>query len=58
MVSELDSGASGPGSSPCRGHSVVFLGNTLYSRRQDSKPVIVKCPAYQRGTRLTYLETF
>ena len=31
MVSGLDSGASGPGSSPGRGHCVVFLGKTLYS---------------------------
>ena len=31
MVSGLDSGASGQGSSPGRGHSVVFLGKTLYS---------------------------
>ena len=31
MVSALDSGASGPGSSPGRGHCVVFLGKTLYS---------------------------
>ena len=26
MVSAIDSGASGPGSSPGRGHSVVLLG--------------------------------
>ena len=31
MVSALDSGASGPGSSPDRGHCVVFLGKTLYT---------------------------
>ena len=31
MVSVLDSGASGLGSSPGRGHCVVFLGETLYS---------------------------
>ena len=31
MVSVLDSGASGLGSSPGRGHCVVFLGKTLYS---------------------------
>ena len=31
MVSALDSGASSPGSSPGRGHCVVFLGKTLYS---------------------------
>ena len=33
MVSALDSGSSGPGSSPGRGHCVVFLGKTLYSHR-------------------------
>ena len=32
MVSALDSGASGPGSSPGRGHCVVFLGKTLLSQ--------------------------
>ena len=31
MVTVLDSGASGPGSGPGRGHRVVFLGNKLYS---------------------------
>ena len=31
MISALDSGASGPGSSPDRGLCVVFLGKTLYS---------------------------
>ena len=31
MVSALVSGLSGPGSSPGRGHSVVFLGKTLNS---------------------------
>ena len=31
MVSALDSGLSGPGSAPGQGHSVVFLGKTLYS---------------------------
>ena len=31
MVSALDSGASGPGSSPGWGHCVVFLPKTLYS---------------------------
>ena len=30
MVSALDSGASAPGSSPGRGHCVVFLGRTLH----------------------------
>ena len=31
MVSALNSGSSGPGSSPGWGHCVVFLGKTLYS---------------------------
>ena len=31
MVRVLDSGSSGPGSGPCWGHCVVFLGKTLYS---------------------------
>jgi len=31
MVSALVPGASGPGSSPGRGHCVVFLGKTLNS---------------------------
>ena len=31
MVSTLDSGASSPGSSPGRGHCVVFLDKTLHS---------------------------
>ena len=31
MVSALDSGASGPGSSPGLRHCVVFFGKTLYS---------------------------
>ena len=30
MVDALDSGATAPGSSPGRGHCVVFLGKTLY----------------------------
>ena len=32
MVSALVSESSGPGSSPGRGHCVVFLGKTLYSQ--------------------------
>ena len=31
MVSVLDSGSSGPGSRPDRGHCVVFMGKTLNS---------------------------
>ena len=37
MVSTLDSGASGPGSSPGRGHCAVFLGKTLLSQCLSSK---------------------
>ena len=38
MVSALDSGSSGPGSGPGRGHSVVFLGKTLYSHGASLHP--------------------
>ena len=38
MVSALDSGSSGPGSSPSWGHCVVFLGKTLYSHRASLHP--------------------
>ena len=38
MVSALDSGASGLGSSPGRGHYVVFLGKTLHSHTASLHP--------------------
>ena len=38
MVSALDSGASGPGSGPGRGHCVVFLGKTLCSHSASLHP--------------------
>ena len=38
MVSALDAGANGPGSSPGRGHCVVFLGKTLYSHGASLHP--------------------
>ena len=38
MVSALDSGLGGPGSSPGRGHCVVFLGETLYSHSASLHP--------------------
>ena len=38
MVSALDSRASGPGSSPGRGHCVVFLGKTLNSHGASLHP--------------------
>ena len=38
MVSALESGLSGLGSSPGRGHCVVFLGKTLYFHRASLHP--------------------
>jgi len=38
MVSALVSRSSGPGSSPGRGHCVVFLGKTLYSHSASLHP--------------------
>ena len=40
MVSALDSGASGLGSSPGRGHCVVFLGKTLNSHSVSLHPSV------------------
>ena len=38
MVSALNSGSGGPGSSPGRGPCVVFLGKTLYSHSASLHP--------------------
>ena len=38
MVSELDSGSSGPGLSPGWSHCVVFLGKKLYSHSASLHP--------------------
>ena len=38
MVSALDSGSSGPGSRPSRGHCVVFIGKTLHSHSASLHP--------------------
>ena len=38
MVSALNSRSSGLGSSPGRGHCVVFLGKTLYSHSASLHP--------------------
>ena len=38
MVSVLVSGSSGPGSSPGRGHCVLFLGKTLNSHSTSLHP--------------------
>jgi len=45
MVSALNSGSSGPGSSPGRGHCVVSLGKTLYSHSALSTQVYKWVPA-------------
>ena len=45
MVSALDSGSGGPGSSPGQGHFVVFLGKTLCSHSASLHPGV------QMGTR-------
>ena len=49
MVITLDSGSSGPGSSPGRGHCVMFLGKTLYSHSASLHPGI------QMGTNKSVL---
>ena len=38
MVSALDSGSNGPGSSQRPGHCIVFLGKTLYSHSASLHP--------------------
>ena len=38
MVGALDSRSGDPGSSPGRGHCVVFLGRTLYSHSASLHP--------------------
>ena len=45
MVSVLDSGSSGPGSSLGQGHCVVFLGKTLYSHSASLHPDVNGCQA-------------
>ena len=40
MVSALVSESSGPGSSPGRGHCVVFLGKTLHSHSASLHPAV------------------
>jgi len=45
MVSALDFGSSGLGSSPGWGHGVVFLGKTLYSHSASLHPDLLMVPA-------------
>ena len=40
MVSALVIRSSGPGSSPDRGHCVVFLAKTLYSHSASLNPIL------------------
>ena len=40
MVSVLNSGSGGLGSSPGQGHCVVFLGKTLYSQSAYHHPSV------------------
>ena len=47
MVNVLDSGSSGLGSGPGRGHCVVFLGKTLYSHGASLHPGVYN--GYQRN---------
>ena len=49
MVSVLDAGASDLGSSPCRGHCVVFLGKTLYSHIASLHPGVQMGTCYLLG---------
>ena len=42
MVSALDSGVSGQGSSPGQGHCVAFLGKTPYSHSASLHPDVVE----------------
>ena len=43
MVSALDSGSSGPGSSPGWRHFIVFLDKTLYSHSASLRPAGPGC---------------
>ena len=49
MVSALDSGSSGPGLNPGRGHCVVFLGKTLYSHSASLHPGVQMCTSEYAG---------
>ena len=55
MVSVLDSGLGGQGSSPGRGHCVVFLGKTLFSHSASLHPgVQMGVPANVLGVTLQW----
>ena len=52
MVSALDFRWSGPGSSSGRGHCVVFLGKTLYSRSASLHPGVQMSTSKYAGGNL------
>ena len=54
MVSALDSGSGGPGSSPDQGHCVVFLGKTLYSHSASLHPGVQIGTSNELGVTLRW----
>ena len=54
MVSALNSGSNGPGSSPGQGHCVVFLRKTLYSHSASLHPGVQWVPANILGVILRW----
>ena len=54
MVSALDSGWSGLGSSPGRGYCLMFLGKTLYSHSATLYPGVQIIPANMLGVTLRW----
>ena len=54
MVSALDTGSSGLGSGPGRGHCVVFLGKTLYSRGASLHPGVKMGTGVMLGVTLRW----
>ena len=52
MVSALDPGASSPGSSPSRGHCVVFLGKTLHPGAEMGTGKLLGKPDKLQGSDL------
>ena len=52
MVSVLNSGSGGPGSSPGQGHCVVFLGKTLHSHSASLHPGVQMGTSNELGVTL------
>ena len=55
MVSVFDSRLGGPGSSPGRGHCVVFLGKTLYSHSASLHPGVQMDTSKYAGVTLQWI---